>query len=174
MKHLHVRDFMSRNPVTARGSMSIPELVTLLKRNRVRSAPVVDDDHRILCVITESDLFLRPKGVPFSLEKVPSLFGQMVAKDDIGQVDLLCKQVKVEEVMTRHVTSVGEDATLEDIAMLMYEWKLTLVPVVADGRLVGVVRRIHVLEQIYGESTPAEAGSRLEAPEDEDLVLSLA
>ena len=173
MKQISVREFMSRNPVTARGSMSIPELVTLLKRNRVRSAPVIDDDHHLLGVITESDLFLRPKGVPFSLEKIPSLLGQIVARGEIGQIDLLCKRVKVEEVMTRNVTSVKEDATLEDVAMLMYEWKLTLLPVVTDGRLVGVIRRVHVLEQIYGETEPV-SDDQLEAVEEEELILSLA
>jgi len=174
MKLIPVRDFMSHQPVTARGSMSIPELVALLKRNRIRSVPVVDDEHHLLGVITESDLFLRPKGVPFSLERVPSLLGQMVARGEIGQVDLLCKRVKVEEVMTRNVNSVGEDATLEDVAMLMYERKLTLLPVVTEGRLVGVIRRVNVLEQIYGESAPAGDAELPEVVEEEDLVLSLA
>jgi CBS domain-containing protein len=173
MKQIPVRAFMNRDPVTARGSMSIPELVALLKRNRIRSAPVVDDHGRVTGVITESDLFLRPKGVPFSLEKIPSLLGQIIARGEIGQIDLLCKQVKVDEVMTRHVTSVSEDATLEDVAMLMYEWKLTLVPVVTDGRLVGVVRRIHVLEQIYGEKVPDDLSALAEI-EEEATELALA
>jgi Mg/Co/Ni transporter MgtE len=96
-----------------------------------------------------------------------------VARGEIGQVDLLCKRVKVEEVMTRNVNSVTKDATLEDVAMLMYEWKLTLLPVVTDGRLVGVVRRVHVLEQINGE-TETVSDSQLDVVEEEELVLSLA
>lgn len=149
MKRIPVCEIMSRKPVVARGDQHLPELVALMRASRLRSLPVVDDSGRLIGVVTESDLFLRPKGVPFSFEKLPSILGQIVVKDELDQVDL-CKKVRVEEVMTSNVTAVGEDTALQDVAMLMYERKLTLVPVVAEGKLAGVVRRIDLLEIIYG------------------------
>jgi CBS domain-containing protein len=51
--------------------------------------------------------------------------------------------------MRENVATVTESDTLEDVGMLMYEEKRALVPVVDDDKLVGVVRRIHVLREIY-------------------------
>ena len=52
--------------------------------------------------------------------------------------------------MRTNVATASESDTLEDVAMLMYEKNLALVPVVEGDRLVGVLRRIYVLRQIYG------------------------
>ena len=148
MKETPVSEFMSRDLTAASKEMPLTELVALFKENKVRGLPVTDDDDRLLGVVTERDIFLKEKGVPFSLETVPTLLGQVIDKADIDQVEL-CRQVKVEDVMRANVATVTETDTLEDVGMLMYEKKRALVPVVKDEKLVGVVRRIHVLREIY-------------------------
>ena len=148
MKETPVSDFMSRDLTAASKEMPLTELVALFKENKVRGLPVTDDDDRLLGVVTERDIFLKEKGVPFSLETVPTLLGQVIDKADIDQVEL-CRQVTVEDVMRANVATVTETDTLEDVGMLMYEKKRALVPVVKDDKLVGVVRRIHVLREIY-------------------------
>lgn len=148
MKQTPVSEFMSRDLTAAREEMPLTELVALFKENKVRGLPVTDEDNRLLGVITERDIFLKEKGVPFSLETVPTLLGQVVDKADIDQV-ALCRQVTVEEVMRPNVATVTPTDTLEDVAMLMYKENRALVPVVEDDKLVGVVRRIHVLREIY-------------------------
>ena len=150
MKETPVSEFMSRDLTAASKEMPLTELVALFKENKVRGLPVTDDDDRLLGVVTERDIFLKEKGVPFSLETVPTLLGQVIDKADIDQVEL-CRQVTVEDVMRANVATVTETDTLEDVGMLMYEEKRALVPVVKDHKLVGVVRRIHVLREIYTE-----------------------
>ncbi len=150
MKRTPVSRFMSRELIVARPEMPLTKLVALLQEHCVRGLPVTDESNRLVGVVSETDLFLKEKGVPFSLEKVPSLLGQVVDRDEVDQVEL-CKKVRVGEVMTSTVTSVAEEATLEEVAMLMYERHLTMLPVVRDGELVGVVRRIDVLRLLYGE-----------------------
>ncbi len=150
MKKIPVAEFMTRELIVARREMPLTELVALLREHGVRGLPVTDESNRLVGVVSETDLFLKEKGVPFSLEKVPSLLGQMVDKDEVDQVEL-CKKVKVGEVMTGPVTTVDEETTLEDVAMLMYERHLTMLPVVDDGELVGVVRRIDVLRLLYSD-----------------------
>lgn len=148
MKQTPVSDFMSRDLTSARKEMPLTELVALFKENKVRGLPVTDEEDRLLGVVTERDIFLKEKGVPFSLETVPTLLGQVVDKADIDQVEL-CRQVTVEDVMRANVATVTETDTLEDVAMLMYKEHRALVPVVDGEKLVGVVRRIHVLREIY-------------------------
>ena len=148
MKETPVSEFMSRDLTAASKEMPLTELVTLFKENKVRGLPVTDEDNRLLGVVTERDIFLKEKGVPFSLETVPTLLGQVIDKADIDQVEL-CRQVTVEDVMRANVATVTETDTLEDVGMLMYEEKRALVPVVKNDKLVGVVRRIHVLREIY-------------------------
>ena len=148
MKQTPVSDFMSRDLTSARKEMPLTELVALFKENKVRGLPVTDEEDRLLGVVTERDIFLKEKGVPFSLETVPTLLGQVVDKADIDQVEL-CRQVTVEDVMRPNVATVTEIDTLEEVAMLMYKEHRALVPVVDGEKLVGVVRRIHVLREIY-------------------------
>ncbi|MGB5888884.1 MAG: CBS domain-containing protein [Thermoanaerobaculia bacterium] len=148
MKQTPVSEFMSRDLTSASKEMPLTELVALFKEKKVRGLPVTDDDNRLLGVVTERDIFLKEKGVPFSLETVPTLLGQIIDKADIDQVER-CRQVTVEDVMRANVSTVTATDTLEDVGMLMYEEKRALVPVVEDEKLVGVVRRIHVLGEIY-------------------------
>lgn len=150
MKRIPVSEFMSRDLTSARKEMPLPELVALFKEKKVRGLPVTDEENRLLGVVTERDIFLKEKGVPFSLETVPTLLGEVVDREDIDRVDERCRQVTVEEVMRTNVATASESDTLEDVAMLMYEKNLALVPVVEGDRLVGVLRRIYVLRQIYG------------------------
>lgn len=149
MKKIPVKEFMTREPVSVGEEMPLTEFVAVIGEHKFRGVPVVDDAGTLIGVISETDLFIKPKGVPFSLEKVPSLLGQVIDKEDVDQVEATHK-VKVGEVMSTALHTVDQDTTLEDVAMLMYEKHLALVPVVEDGKLIGTVRRIDVLERLYG------------------------
>lgn len=148
MKRIPARELMEKDPVTTSPDTPLTELVTQLKRYGFRAMPVVDADQKLVGVVSETDLFLKERGVPFSLEKVPTLLGRMVAEDELQDFEPT-RRVKVEEVMSTSVVSLEPAATLEDAAMLMLKRKFSLIPVVEDGRLVGVVRRIDILTRLY-------------------------
>jgi acetoin utilization protein AcuB len=75
--------------------------------------------------------------------------GKVVGQDQITQHEEF-REVKVREIMSREVVTVAEDASLENVAWAMYRKKVSLLPVVSAGRLVGEVRRVDVLRAIYG------------------------
>lgn len=149
MKNLKVAEFMEYDPVAARPEMPLAELVALFSQRRVRALPVVDEEGRLVGVISETDLFIKNKGVPFSLEKVPTLLGQTVEKDHLADIEPPA-QVAVSDVMSDNPATIGADSTLEDAAMLMFKRRLSVLPVVDGLRLIGMVRRIYLLRQIYG------------------------
>ncbi|MFQ5525662.1 MAG: HPP family protein [Thermoanaerobaculia bacterium] len=148
MKQIPVREFMQRNPTTARADMQLTELVSLFRQEGRRGLPVADEGNRLVGVISETDLFLKEHPVPFSTEKVPSLLGQVIDEQQVNQVER-CKEMKVGEVMTETTVSVDEETTLEETALLMYKRRLSMVPVVKDGLLSGVVRRSDILAILY-------------------------
>lgn len=148
MKNLHATDFMEPDPVFAGPGMSLCDLVTLFWAERVRALPVVEHGE-LVGVISETDLFLKEKGVPFSLEKVTTLLGEPVAGDRLAGLER-CDKVTVAEVMTDHPVTITPRTTLEEAAMLMHERHLSVLPVVEGDTLVGMVRRINLLRSIYG------------------------
>ena len=148
VKKVPVSELMEKDPVTSRAEMPLTELVAQFKRYGFRAMPVVDADDKLIGVVSETDVFLKEKGVPFSLEKVPTLLGRMVVEDEL-QDFAPTRRVRVEEVMSTTVVRLAPDATLEDAAMLMLKRKFSLIPVVEDDKLVGIVRRIDILTRLY-------------------------
>ena len=149
-KNIPVADLMEKDPVTTKPGTSLIELVAQLKRYGFRAMPVADENGKLVGVVSETDLFLKQKGVPFSIEKVPTLLGQVVAESELQDFEPT-RRVKVAEVMSSSIVTIEPDATLEDAAMLMFKRPFSLIPVVEDGKLIGVVRRIDILRRLYRE-----------------------
>ena len=78
--------FMSQPPVTIRPEATLVELVAELQENEVRTMSVVDEAGNLVGVVSETDLFIKEKGVPFSMEKVPTLLGQAIGEDQIDDL----------------------------------------------------------------------------------------
>jgi CBS-domain-containing membrane protein len=149
MIKIPVTDFMRQPPVSTGPETTLVELVAELQEKGVRTMSVVDDAGKLVGVVSETDLFIKEKGVPFSMEKVPTLLGQAIGEDEIDDIGV-GKGITVSQVMTRDVVTIDASATLGDVAWLMHKKKLSLLPVIADGTLVGEIRRITVLRVIYG------------------------
>lgn len=148
MKRIQVREFMQREPETADAEMLLAELVALLRKGGYRALPVTDSSGGVVGVISESDLFLKEHTLPFSTQRLPSLLGEVINKEQIDVVGSRA-EMTVGEVMHPGAVTVDEETTLEDLAILMCERQLSMVPVVRDGKLVGVVRRGDILKIIY-------------------------
>ncbi len=151
MKHIPIKQFMQREPDTAREDMLLTRLVALLRRGGYRALPVTDEAGHLVGTVSETDLFLKEHALPFSTEKLPSLLGQMISKEQIDEVES-CREFTVAQVMKPGAVTVDEETTLEDLAFLMCERHLSMVPVVRAGLLVGVVRRADILAVIYDEA----------------------
>jgi CBS domain-containing protein len=148
MKRIPIKQLMTREVITVGADTSLADLVAVLWEHNLQSVPVVDDQRHLLGMVGEIDLFLKEKGLPFSLEKVPTLLGRPVAPEELDQFGR-AKNVAVSEVMTTATWTVTEETTLEEAAMLMYERKVANLPVLREGRLVGIVSRCDILRVIY-------------------------
>ena len=149
MKHDAVKDLMTDQFLTVQSETPLAEVVALMAENKVRSMPVTDTENHLLGVISETDLFLKERNAPFSTQKVPTLLGRIIDKRDLDQLDV-SKRIPVEQVMCREVETATEATSLEEAAMKMMRLGITNLPVVADGKVIGVVRRIDILRSIFG------------------------
>lgn len=149
---MRVSELMSRAVATIGVSDSAHRAVDLMVRRKIRHLPVVDGGGTLVGVVTDRDLRHH-------------LFSPGVFKE-IGtlSVDALLKAVTVKEVMSTPVTTVGPDDDLEAAARLLLEDKIGSLPVVENGRVVGIVTETDLLRRIVR----AEACS----PECEAIVVS--
>ena len=141
---MRAKDVMVHDVVTARPSMSVAEAIGLLAEHDVSALPVVDDDDRVVGVVSEADLVRREeldtvKHRPWWLEAITpaTTLAEEFAKSH-GR--------RVEEVMSTQVVSAAEDASLAEIAGLLERHRIKRVPIIEDGKLVGIVSRSNLIQ----------------------------
>jgi len=143
---LQARDIMTKEVITATPATSVTEVAALLEKHRISGVPVVDVEGRVVGVITQSDLVARARDLElppaialFDLRlflETPSHFKKRLEKM-LG--------VTVGEVMTPNPISVSPEMPVEEIAALMDRKKVHTLPVLAGGKLVGVIGKIDLI-----------------------------
>jgi acetoin utilization protein AcuB len=138
---------MTPNPITIAPDLSIAEAMELMKRENVRRFPVVDKNRKLVGVVTQTDL----------LHASPSAATSLT----MWEITYLLAQIKVSEVMTRDVLTIGEDATLEEAARLMVTNKIGSLPVVRNGLPVGIITESDIFRVFLEMMGARERGIRL-------------
>jgi CBS domain-containing protein len=136
---MKARDVMVRDPVTVKPSTPVNEVARLLVEHRIGGVPVVADEGLLIGIVTETDLFLKEKGVPFSMVKLPSLFNQWVKPKQLEQLYANARRYTAADIMTQSVVTTTPDTEVSRIAELMMRRRIKRVPIVEGGRLVGIV-----------------------------------
>lgn len=143
---MNASDVMVREVVTARPEDDVATAVRSLVDHDVSALPVVDEDRRVVGVLSEGDLIRRVedgarKRRPWWVEALTP--ATSLAADFARSHGRL-----VREVMSTEVISVKEDASLADVATLLEKKRIKRVPVLRDGRLVGVVSRSNLIQAL--------------------------
>ncbi len=142
-----VGDVMTRQVVTVRPDTPMRELVEDLVNRRFRAVPVVDEEGRVVGIVTNGDL-VRRGGLPVRLELLqtfdtPALHAQLARLAEPHR--------EVREVMTSPVVTVRPEIDVRQAAALMIRRRLKRLPVVDEaGRLVGIVSRVDLLRTVAG------------------------
>jgi CBS domain-containing protein len=142
---------MRRNVQTARADTNIQDIARLMTEQHIRSLPVVDKSQRVIGIITESDLFLKEKGMPFSAVKLPALFQKWVDPSHLAEIYEDASHHTAADVMTEDVISVAPDETVGHAALLLFKHDFKTLPVVEDGKLVGLISRVDFIRFLAGE-----------------------
>jgi CBS domain-containing protein len=133
-----VKDVMTTHVVAVRLKATYKDMATRLREFRVSAFPVLDDDNKVVGVVSEADL-LTKEALEYSTHGVAGgiLHGRERAK---------AAAVTAADLMTKPPVTIGPDVPVSHAARLMYSRKVKRLPVVDDlGHLVGIVSRADVL-----------------------------
>jgi CBS-domain-containing membrane protein len=134
MTHAYVKDVMTADVVAVRADASYRDLTAQLRTHRVSGFPVVDDEGKVIGVVSESDLLAA--GTPRSKRLAFHHHHQDPSAAAPAAADL----------MTHPAVTIGSDEPVRRAAALMSARKLRRLPVVDHGgRLVGILSRADVL-----------------------------
>ena len=136
-----VRDVVSVHPDTY-----VADAIKLLAEHDVSALPVVDGEGNLLGILSEADLIHR---VEIGTEKHrPSWLEAVTGASTLAEEFAKSHGKEVGEIMTTDVVSVSEETPLAEIATLFERKRIKRVPVVKDGKLVGVVSQSNLIQAL--------------------------
>jgi CBS domain-containing protein len=156
-------DLMTRDVAVVHPETSLLEAVKLMAQRRISGMPVVDDGGAIVGVMSEGDLVRWHEGYS---ERQAHWLDMLADGFELAPAFLEGIQEqrrKVKAVMSSGVATVTEETPAREVASLMYAKNIKRVPVVRDGKLVGIVARsdlIRALSQKLGETATAATVER--------------
>jgi CBS domain-containing protein len=153
-------DLMTRDVAVVHPEASLLDAVKVMAQRRISGMPVVDDAGTIVGMVSEGDLVRWQEGYT---ERQLRWLDMLAEGCDLAPAFLEGIQEqrrKVKSVMAPGAMTVTEEAPAREIARLMYDKNIKRVPVVRDGKLVGIVARsdlVRALAQKMGEKTASAA-----------------
>ena len=139
-------EVMTTKVITVGENASVADVAKLLAERGISAVPVVDKDHKVIGMVSEGDLLHRTET---GTEKCRSWWLEMMASTNQLAGDYIkSHSANVKDVMTRDVISVSDTTPLADIAILLEANRIKRVPVVRDGKLVGIVSRANLVRAL--------------------------
>ena len=164
---MQAAEIMTINVVTVAEDATAQEAAALMLRRRISALPVLDGSGKLVGIVSEGDLMRRAElGTEpersWWLERVST--NRMLASDYVK-----AHGRKVSEIMTRHPIVAAPDTPINAIALLLEKHAIKRVPILDQGKLVGIVARANLIQALAGlkMETPApQAGKDLEIREE--------
>ncbi len=145
-------DIMEKNFVTASADTGVFKLIQLFVKNKVSAIPVVDSEEKLIGIITDADLLY--KKIKPHVPHYVNLLGASIYYNGISEYDKGFKKLmacSAKDLMTKNVIIAAPDADVEQLAGVMVAEHLKVIPIVKDKKVVGIVTRSEILEELYNE-----------------------
>jgi CBS-domain-containing membrane protein len=143
---LTAKDIMTTEVIAVGTETDIDELAALFAKHNVNAMPVVDSEGRLEGVVTETDLVEQDK--PLHIPTVVSLFDwvfYLESEKNFREEVRRITACTVGDIFHPDVVTCTPDTPVNEIAGLMVDRAAHLVPVVAEGKVVGVVARLDII-----------------------------
>ena len=154
---MKARDVMTLGVYTVKPTTSVKDVARLFMERRISAVPVVDDQGKIVGIVSEGDLLHRSE---ISTQRRHPWWLDLMVRDEVLDAEeyIKARAKQVADIMTRNVITAETDTPLQEIAEILAKYTIKRVPIVRDGRLVGIVSRANLVQAI------ATSGSDLDVP----------
>lgn len=143
---MNAGDVMTQSTVTVDPDASIMHAIELMLKRRISGLPVVDKTGALVGILTEGDLLRRAE--LGTQKRRPRWIEFLIGPGRLADEYVSASGRVVHEVMTTPVHTVSEDAPLTDVVKIMESRQVKRLPVVRDGRLVGILSRANLLRAL--------------------------
>ena len=145
---MNVAKRMMRNPVHVDENDSMKKAMDLLREHEIRHLPVLKDGEKLVGILSERDIKQASPSPATALE--------------IREIYYLLDKVKVKQIMTRRPYTISSTAPIEEAALILREKKIGCLPVVEEGRLVGIITETDILDAFIESMGVSGPGYRVE------------
>ncbi|NJO32353.1 MAG: CBS domain-containing protein [Rhodospirillales bacterium] len=153
---MNVDDAMTKDVVTVGLETTVGEIAALLVRHRISAVPVVSKGNQVIGIVSQTDLGHRSET---GTEKRRKWWLDMFTDNGSKARDYIKSHgLRAQDIMTRFVVSVGKTATLAEVADTLDTHRVRQVPVLDEGKLVGMISRADLVRKLaeVSVSGPAE------------------
>jgi CBS-domain-containing membrane protein len=160
---MRANEIMTTNVATVPPDMSVRDLARFLAEHKISGAPVVSPNEGVLGMVSEGDLLHR---FELDTEARPARWADGYARpDEMAREFVKSHGAKAHDIMARPVVSVDHDAPLDAVAGTLDQHGIKRVPVMRDGKLVGIISRsdlVRAFSQMHaGKGGAAELSSAM-------------
>jgi CBS domain-containing protein len=168
---MKVADVMERGVISITPESSVTKAARMMLLYEISGLPVIDGSGRLVGIVTEGD-FLRRAEIGTELHR-KRLAEPLVDIGPLAEEYAHSHGRKVEEVMTRDVVTVTEDASLEEVVRLMERHRIKRVPVLRDAQVIGIVSRANFLHALIVLSPKPASAPASDAAIREQILAEL-
>lgn len=169
---LKASDVMVRNVISVGPETDVTEAMKILAERDISALPVLDEAGKLVGLVSEADLMRRAslgteKHRPWLVEAVTpsSILAEEYAKSH-GR--------RVAEVMTQDVVTVTAETPVSEIANILERHRIKRVPVVADGKVIGIVSRSNLIQALASGSAVTSASSETDRALRDKILVRLS
>jgi CBS domain-containing protein len=147
---INVKDAMEKNVIKFHADDKISDVAQQLKDNKISGAPIVDDNNKVIGIISEGDIMRllevhSPRLnliLPSPLDVIELPIRMKYELDEIAEDMNRAASVLIGEIMTKKVYTMKEEDDISDAAQFMDTHSINRLPVVDDeDKLIGIITR---------------------------------
>jgi len=161
---MQAADIMTTNVISVQPDMEVREIAGLLLKHRISAVPVVNEEMRIVGLVSEGDLIRRVE--TGTDDRHSWWLADVFSTRDKTAEYIKSHGRKASDVMTQTVITVSRNTPLYEIAGLLEKHHIKRVPVTHDDRLIGIVSRANLLHGLVAQGSQSDEA---EFPDDKDL-----
>ena len=128
---------MTRDVVTVTAETKLARMAELMRERKLRHLPVVDDGGRLVGIVSHRDV---QRAEPSPITTL-----------DVGEVNYLLSKVTAGKLMHADVVTASPGMLVEEAGRLMRDRRVGCLPVVEEGKLVGIVTEDAIIQFVFGK-----------------------